>query len=182
MVDVQTIPSVEEVDARVPPELEAYEIVDGQVVLNMGTTEPHQTLHMRLGARLQLWAEDVDAVVFDQTFDVPVSRTRRRQPDLLVVLAEHRDRIGREGMSGAPDVVIEILSRSTRHVDLGTKREEYAALGVGEYWCFDPEVGETLVFSPPDAPPRRLGRSDTLTSPRLPGLAIPLAKIFPPAA
>ena len=38
----------------------------------------------------------------------------------------------------APDFVLEVTSRSTRAEDEGRKREVYAALGVAEYWLFDP--------------------------------------------
>ena len=38
----------------------------------------------------------------------------------------------------APDFILEVTSRSTRHVDQGRKRDVYASLGVGEYWLFDP--------------------------------------------
>jgi Uma2 family endonuclease len=59
---------------------------------------------------------------------VRTTRTQRRQPDLMVVRAEHRDRITYEGMAGAPDLVVEVLSASTRAVDFGDKRNEYAGL------------------------------------------------------
>ena len=38
----------------------------------------------------------------------------------------------------APDFVLEITSRTTRGEDQGRKRELYRALGVKEYWQFDP--------------------------------------------
>ena len=38
----------------------------------------------------------------------------------------------------APDWVLEITSRSTRHEDQGRKRELYRRLGVSEYWQYDP--------------------------------------------
>ena len=38
----------------------------------------------------------------------------------------------------APDLVLEVTSRSTRRMDQGRKRDIYASLGVGEYWLFDP--------------------------------------------
>lgn len=180
MVDVQTIPSVEEVQARLPPELEAYEIVDGQVLLTVGAMRPHQHVIMKLGTELDLWARGSGAEVLGQPFDVRTTRTRQRQPDLLVVLAEHRDRIGPEGMREAPDLVIEVLSASTRAVDLGDKREEYAGLGVAEYWCLDPDTGDAWIFAPPDADPRRLDRDGVLTSPLLPGFAVPIVRVLPP--
>ena len=40
-----------------------------------------------------------------------------------------------------PDFVLEIASRHTGHVDVGEKREAYAAIGIGEYWRFD-ETGQ----------------------------------------
>ena len=40
-----------------------------------------------------------------------------------------------------PDFVLEIASPRTGHVDVGEKREAYAALGIPEYWRFD-ETGE----------------------------------------
>ena len=47
--------------------------------------------------------------------------------------------------------MLEVTSHSTRRVDEGPKRRLYAALGVGEYWQFDP-TGDNLV------PPLKGGR------------------------
>ena len=41
-----------------------------------------------------------------------------------------------------PDLVLEVGSRSTGRRDFTVKREGYAALGIGEYWRFDPSGGE----------------------------------------
>ncbi len=180
MADIETIPSVEEIDAGVPAELEHYEIVDGQVVVMASTSDRHQHVLVELGTEFVLWARERGAVVLSQTFDVRTTRTRRRQPDLMVVLAEPRDRIGHRGMRGAPDLVVEILSPSTRAVDLGPKREEYAGIDVPEYWCIDTDAGQALAAAPPDAPWRILRRVETLTSTALPGFAVPLDRVLPP--
>ncbi len=62
-------------------------------------------------------------------------------PDVFVVLgADNADRSTYrlwEERKG-PDFVLEITSRSTRREDQVNKRELYRALGVGEYWQFDP--------------------------------------------
>lgn len=179
-VAVGRIPTVEEVEAGVTPELEAYEIVDGQVILTVGATHAHQECNGLVFFELMLWARPRGAVVLLQPFDVPTSATRRRQPDLLVVLAEHHHRIASEGMRGAPDLVVEVLSDSTRRTDLGTKREEYAALGVPEYWCLDPDASEAFAAAPPDAAWRRIGRGEELTSVVLPGFTVPLSRVLPP--
>jgi Uma2 family endonuclease len=175
-----TIPRIEDVEARVPDELEAYEIVDGQVLLTVGATYAHQECMGLLHVELSVWARPRGAVVLLQPFNVPTTPTRRRQPDLLVVLAEHRHRVAREGLRGAPDLVIEVLSDSTRRTDLVEKRAEYAALGVGEYVCVDPDAGEAFAAAPPDAPWRRISRGELLSSVVLPDFEIPLDRVLPP--
>ena len=61
------------------------------------------------------------------------------QPDLLFVSHE-RDFVIREnnGIVGAPDLVVEILSKGTMHKDRGDKREVYEQFAVREYWVVDP--------------------------------------------
>lgn len=180
--DAEDIPSVEEIDALVPQELERYEIVDGQVVLTMLATDPHQHVVTELGTDLVLWSRPRGAVVRYQPTDVRTTRTRRREPDILVVLAEHRDRLAPSGvMTGPPDLVVEVLSRSTRHVDLGDKRAEYAGIGVPEYWCIDPVAGWAAVFTPAAEEPRVVRRHQTLASTVLAGFAVPLDRVLPPA-
>ena len=74
-----------------------------------------------------------------------------RYPDLLVAFgvdpAAYRDTnayvIDEQGKP--PDFVLEIVSPSTRRVDQGAKREEYAALGIPEYWRFDQASGRNRV-------------------------------------
>jgi Uma2 family endonuclease len=105
------------------------------------------------------------------------------QPDLLFV-SQARARILTEmNVQGAPDLVIEVLSPSTRRRDEGLKLERYELLGVQEYWMVDPARPAARIY-------RRSGErlqtvaeltasaSDVLTSPLFPGLEIPLAEIF----
>ncbi len=178
MAQTSTIPSVEEVDATLPPELEHREIVDGRVILVSGASDRHQAAAFELVAETVPWAASTGAVIRFHPFDVYVSRTRVRQPDLLVVRADHLDRVTDRGMVGPPDLVVEILSPSTRRTDLEEKRDEYAAFGVPEYWVVDLEAYLVLVFRPPAAEPRTAGRDETLRPPGLPGLAIDLARVL----
>ncbi len=180
--DDDDIPSVEEITPLVPPELERYEIVDGAVVLTMVATDAHQHVITEFGYELVTWARPREAVVRYQPTDVRTTRTRQREPDILVVLAEHRDRIRPSGvLAGAPDLVVEVLSRSTRHVDLGAKRAEYAGIGVPEYVCVDPVTGLVRVFTPDSAEPRLVQRDETFTSTVLDGFSVPLDRVLPPA-
>jgi Uma2 family endonuclease len=60
------------------------------------------------------------------------------QPDILFVSNERLHVIEEDGLYGAPDLVIEILSPSTAKYDLGEKKDVYERSGVKEYWIIDP--------------------------------------------
>ena len=88
--------------------------------------------------------------------------------------------MGRSRVEGAPDIVVEILS-ADRNRDLVRKRQIYAEAGVLEYWPIDPRNDTVTQLELRDGAyveRALLGVEDVLTTPLLPGLAIPLAEIF----
>ena len=65
-------------------------------------------------------------------------------PDISVVC--HREHLGRDGLRGAPDLVMEITSSVTRKWDLGRKMCIYLEEGVREYWVLDSKTRNVLVY------------------------------------
>lgn len=65
-------------------------------------------------------------------------------PDFMVVC--ERDKIRGDGVHGAPDLVVEVLSPGTARHDRGYKMEVYARCGVGEYWIVDPVSRSVEVY------------------------------------
>ena len=71
------------------------------------------------------------------------NKARARRPDLLVAFGVDPEAyadsngyvVSEQGKP--PDFVLEVASESTGETDVAEKREEYAALGIGEYWRFD---------------------------------------------
>ena len=69
--------------------------------------------------------------------------TRAKRPDLLIAFAVNPQAYKARGhyiiseQGKPPDFVMEIASETTGHEDTGPKRDEYAALGIPEYWRFD---------------------------------------------
>ena len=67
----------------------------------------------------------------------------RRFPDLMVAFgvdpAAYREDNGYiiSEQGKPPDLVLEIASEGTGHIDIGEKREFYEGLGIPEYWRFD---------------------------------------------
>ena len=141
--------------------------------------------HIGFFAGLCFAAHPIGRVYF-APLDVLFSNFDVVEPDLLYV---SNDRAGTlatgKHVKGAPDLVIEIGSPSTRTRDETIKHRLYERFAVSEYWVVDPETDVVRVyrngedgFSRPIELRRDAG--DTLTTELLPGLAIPLDVIFSP--
>ena len=86
-------------------------------------------------------------------------------------------------MRGAPSLVVEIGSPSTRKRDATIKRRLYERSGVDEYWIIDPELDTIDVYRLTNGRYNRgaqlsLKAGDVLMTPLLPGLTLPLSTIF----
>ena len=66
------------------------------------------------------------------------------QPDLIILCG--KDKIKRWGIMGAPDFILEILSKTTRRKDCTKKLQKYSDAGVREYWILDPEKQMLLAY------------------------------------
>ena len=98
--------------------------------------------HQAIAFVLHTWIdrftrEQGNAKVASAPFKVMLDSVRYREPDIGVMLNIHAARRHRTHWEGA-DFVIEIVSESNRRHDLETKRVDYAAAGIGEYWVVDP--------------------------------------------
>ncbi len=71
-------------------------------------------------------------------YDVHLSRRNIYQPDIVFVTNENTHLIENKGLVGTPDIVVEILSPGTAHIDQGEKRDIYEQYGVKEYFIVDP--------------------------------------------
>ena len=74
---------------------------------------------------------------FADGVDLYLTEEDRFIPDMMVVCDP--DKIKHDGVYGAPDLVVEVLSPSTMRNDRMGKKEVYQACGVREYWLVDPE-------------------------------------------
>lgn len=103
------------------------------------------------------------------------------QPDLVFISTARLSILTDQGLEGAPDLVVEVLSPKTARLDRGIKREVYACTGVKELWIVDPDLKEVHVYHLSKSADRPAGiyraRQSFQTS-LLPGLKISVAKIF----
>ena len=159
-----------------------YQLIEGELVKMAGANDAHQVFTGRFYMRLTLQA---DALGIGETrlppFDVYIDEHNTFQPDLLFVSGERRHIIASRGVTGAPDLVVEVLSESTRQRDLNVKLPVYARNGVREMLAVDLQA-ETIAKYVGDGQSMTLervyGADDVLTSDVMPGVAIDLAPIF----
>ena len=161
------------------------ELDDGALRLMPSASPDHQFLQTELIWHLVSYLRqflEPPALLFPDT-TVILSRERQRapEPDLAIILSERAAIVGRSRIEGTPDIVVEILSSDRSH-DLVYKRRIYAEAGIKEYWIVDPRHDTVLPLALQDdgtyadCPP--LGPGDTLSTPLLPGLSIPMDDLF----
>lgn len=115
-----------------------YELVDGRLeLMSPGPNSLHQVISFQLQKRIAHTCER-DAIILNAPIDVILSPRGVRQPDLVILLNEHLDRLISRGIEGAPDLVVEILSPSTARRDKISKMASYANHGIPEYWIVEP--------------------------------------------
>lgn len=66
------------------------------------------------------------------------------EPDISVIC--DRNKLTDRGCDGAPDLVIEVVSPSSRRMDYSTKNTLYSDAGVREYWIVDPAKCRTTIY------------------------------------
>ena len=136
-----TAPTTWEDVLRMPDDGNRYEFIGGRLYM----TPAPVTRNQRISKRLH-WAlmEVLERAGHGQVFYAPLlvefpGTGDRVQPDILFVSNERQTIIGEKQVTGAPNLVVEILSPSTAHRDRGIKLDLYARHGVREYWIVDPD-------------------------------------------
>ena len=126
---------------------ESFESIDGERFVNPQPTVWHQMASRNLARRLLRYLERQNVgELLHPPVDVIFADDTVLQPDIAVVLEEHRSRIQKAGLFGAPDFIVEFLSPSTASRDRREKRAVYARHGVREYWLADPERQRIEIF------------------------------------
>jgi len=163
-------------------ETKRYELIEGELIIVPSPNEYHQRISGRLEFILRAFVEDKNlGRVYDAPFDVVFSKEDVVQPDILFISKARSKIITEEGIRGAPDLVIEILSPATSERDQTYKKTLYARHGVREYWIVDPEEKTIEVMTLGKAgfeSSGSYGKMDTMKSPVFPNLAINLSEVF----
>jgi Uma2 family endonuclease len=125
-----------------------WELIDGVAYMMSAPSGIHQGISMELSRIISVFLDDKPCRVYAAPYDVrlfaPLDAAKDDksdntvvQPDLVVIC--DKEKRHREACHGAPDLVVEILSESTRSKDLKLKFNKYLESGVREYWVIDPK-------------------------------------------
>ena len=167
-----------------PDDGKRHELIDGEHYMTPAPSTRHQRISRRLLTAIEEFLKDHKlGEVFDAPCDVVLSDVDVVQPDLLFISKGRSSIITEKNIQGTPDLIIEILSETTRKTDEVIKRKLYEKYRVREYWIVDPELESVKVFGLGDQGYIRSAElyresADTLSTPLLPDLKIPLGEIF----
>jgi Uma2 family endonuclease len=124
-----------------PDDGRRYELLDGVLLVTPAPGWPHQEMALSLAILLrQNCPRELHVLI--APFAIRPNEYTELQPDLLV--ARYAD-LTLNDLPVAPVLAVEVLSRSTRLVDLNLKRAAFARLGVPSYWLLDPEPRQPSV-------------------------------------
>jgi len=130
-----------------------YELIDGVVYMMPSPGFSHQNMIGKLYLLFHdYFAEDSSCAPYLSPFDVdlirqPIKEEREVteddinvvQPDLLVICDPEKDINEKDRYKGTPELVVEILSPSTRSKDTAKKTDLYMESGIKEFWMIDPD-------------------------------------------
>jgi Uma2 family endonuclease len=121
------------------PEGTLAQLINNQLIMSPAPSFTHQKVLMDISGRIHAFLEkNPIGIVLVAPFDVYLNMRNAFQPDIIFVGTEKKHLIQENGLHGAPDIAIEILSPKTAKYDLEDKMHVYAQKGVQEYWIIEP--------------------------------------------
>ena len=130
------------------PDGERAELIDGKLYAMAPPNTKHQRLVHFFDREIGNYIQNNhgECEVFPAPFSVFLNENDKNyvEPDISVIC--DKNKITDRGCNGAPDWVIEIVSKSSKYMDYYTKLFKYRTAGVKEYWIVDPVKDLVMVY------------------------------------
>ncbi len=121
------------------------ELIDGKVVaMSPRPAWNHVSIAGNLYTIFSNYLRGKQCIPIPDGFDLHLTDRDTFVPDMMVVC--NRDQLKHNGVYGAPDLVVEVLSPSTAKRDRGYKKNAYESAGVPEYWLVNPADRSVEVY------------------------------------
>ncbi len=163
-----------------------YELARGYVIVSEVPNYPHASMESVIRDFLGRYRLDnpgvVHRILTGSSNKLVVSHWEsERHPDIAVYLTPPKGRKDRTmWRTWIPELVIEVVSETSRDRDYTQKRDEYWTLGVKEYWIVDSRSKKVLVLRRGRSQwtEKTLGPADVCETTLLPGFKLPCGKVF----
>jgi Uma2 family endonuclease len=129
------------------PEGTLCQLINDKLIMSPAPIDLHQIIigEIYIEISLQLRQNKIGEVRI-APYDVHFSKENILQPDITFIKKENLNKIKSRGLYGSPDLVIEILSPATSHLDFGEKKLVYEKYGVQEYFIVEPNSKSVTSF------------------------------------
>ena len=129
------------------PEGTLCQLINDKLVMSPAPIDIHQVVINEINIEISLFLrKNKIGEVRIAPYDVHFSKENILQPDILFIKTENIRKIKSRGLFGAPDLIIEILSPATTHLDFDEKKLIYEKYGVQEYFIVEPNSKSVTSF------------------------------------
>lgn len=167
--------------ANFPDDHLRREIIDGRLFVTPSPSIRHQGAQAHVFGALYNYAEAHGGKAFSAPCDVHFDNSNTVEPDVFYLSANQLSQLKENFLEGAPELVVEVSSPSTRRVDLSEKLALYERFAVPNYWFVDLKSEQILVYVLEGdfyGDPTFKVAGDLLGAPHLPGLEVNVAKVL----
>ena len=167
---------------RMPEDNHSYELVRGRLIQMPKPSPRHGIVGMRLGMPLYQFVEEqgLGVALMDVGFMLTSDPDTVRAPDISFLRREHIPETGLPDFfwPGAPDLAVEVRSKTDRWSDIIEKVDEYLRFGTQLVWVIDPKHLEVIVYRP-GSEPFTLTRANELDGGDVvPDFRFPVSRLF----
>ena len=125
-----------------------YELLDGELVKKSAPSPNHQRVLRNVNDLMWSYVKKHKlGEIFFSPIDVFLDDENVPQPDLVFVAEAQKTRITNDGIMGAPNLVVEVISPSSINRDRFDKLKLYKRYAVAEYWIIDPANQSVEVYA-----------------------------------
>lgn len=130
---------------ELPEDDRRFELWNGALIVSPSPTDRHHVIQARIGYSLTTAVLNYPNAELFYERDVRLSDHTVVQPDIMVFTGAAGGMRTRRAIVGPPDLVVEIVSPSSRSRDFIQKTALYAESGVPEYWVIDPDAKQLII-------------------------------------
>ncbi|WP_419801278.1 Uma2 family endonuclease [Mucilaginibacter sp.] len=183
MLTTETKNKYTEKDYMLLEEGAPFQLINYDLIMSPSPTSKHQLISMKLTGFILDFLRNTNnkGLFLSAPMDVKLDDGNIFQPDLIYVTAERKEKLLKDRIEGAPDLIIEILSPANGYYDLRQKKDMYEKYGVAEYIIIDPLQLSVEIYVLKEALyvlDQKVKQPETFHSTVLNGFSVELKELF----